>query len=153
MIAQGKAIVWHWDRNKAYDYDSNNYQKWKGYNVEQQGNIVEDWFDATKGNRSVIDPRFTYIEKVIRAGNPNAGDVPSIGTQVGVGAQVSAGKNGYDAAIFAVQELLIKRGYKIKADGYYGGQTINAIRDFQRRHGLKVDGFAGPKTLARLQGR
>ncbi|MGI8555955.1 MAG: peptidoglycan-binding domain-containing protein [Pyrinomonadaceae bacterium] len=149
MIAQGKAIVQHWDRGKAYDYDSNNYQKWSDYNVEQQGNIVEDWFAPKKGNQSVSDPRYTYIEKVIRTGNRNAYDIPSAGAQAGA----ITGKKGYDPLIFEVQNLLNRYGYRIRPDGFYGNQTIAAIKDFQRKHHLKDDGIPGQNTLVRLRGR
>lgn len=33
------------------------------------------------------------------------------------------------------------------ADGDFGAKTANAVREFQRKNGLTVDGIAGPKTL------
>ncbi len=149
LVAQGKAIFWYWDRNKAYEYDHNNYQKWSDYNVEQQGNIVEDWYSSRDGKQSVNDPRYTYIEKVIRPGSPKTSDIPSTGIQATAGIS----KSGYDPAILEVQNLLLRHGYKVKPDGFYGKQTIEAIKNFQRKHHLKDDGFAGPKTLAKLRGK
>jgi len=40
--------------------------------------------------------------------------------------------------------------YKGAVDGIYGSQTVEAVRYFQRKNGLVVDGIAGPKTLAAM---
>lgn len=40
--------------------------------------------------------------------------------------------------------------YKGNVDGIYGYQTTQAVKYFQRTHGLKVDGIAGAKTLAAI---
>lgn len=37
-------------------------------------------------------------------------------------------------------------------NGFYDGMTTNAVSTFQSRHGLSVDGIAGPETLRRLNG-
>lgn len=39
---------------------------------------------------------------------------------------------------------------KLKVDGIFGPSTEKAVREFQRRAGLKVDGIAGAQTLKRL---
>ena len=41
---------------------------WDDYNVEQQAAIVEHWYSPTLGNMSVNDPRYPYIDKIIRPG-------------------------------------------------------------------------------------
>lgn len=41
-------------------------------------------------------------------------------------------------------------GYKLSADGAFGGMTFAAVKDFQRRHGLTADGVVGPKTWGKL---
>jgi hypothetical protein len=38
----------------------------------------------------------------------------------------------------------------ITPDGVYGPNTRRAVRNYQRNHGLAVDGIAGPATLASL---
>ena len=43
-------------------------QWWSAYNCEQQGKIVEDWFDPAIGNRRVTSSRFRYIRDNIRPG-------------------------------------------------------------------------------------
>ena len=40
--------------------------------------------------------------------------------------------------------------YKGAVDGIYGYQTYQAVRYFQSKNGLKVDGIAGKQTLAAL---
>ena len=40
--------------------------------------------------------------------------------------------------------------YNGNIDGIYGSQTQEAVRYFQRKNGLTVDGIAGPKTLAAM---
>ena len=37
--------------------------------------------------------------------------------------------------------------YKGNVDGIYGSQTLEAVKYFQRKNGLKVDGIAGTNTL------
>lgn len=47
-----------------------------------------------------------------------------------------------------IQTKLKRWGYyKGSADGIYGSLTENAVRYFQRKNGLQVDGIAGPQTL------
>jgi peptidoglycan hydrolase-like protein with peptidoglycan-binding domain len=50
-----------------------------------------------------------------------------------------------------LQWHLNKFGYKLKEDGIYGPKTLEAVRDFQTRHGLVVDGLVGKKTKALLK--
>lgn len=51
----------------------------------------------------------------------------------------------------SVQSALNKVGYTLAVDGIKGPATTNAIRDFQRRNGLVVDGLWGPKSQAKLE--
>lgn len=50
-----------------------------------------------------------------------------------------------------IQTRLKKWGYYTGAvDGIFGTQTQKAVRYFQQKNGLAVDGIAGPKTLAAM---
>lgn len=50
------------------------------------------------------------------------------------------------AAVKGLQAKLVKLGYKLKADGDFGPKTDAAVRDFQAKAGLVVDGDVGTKT-------
>ena len=43
-------------------------------------------------------------------------------------------------------------GCGLSVDGWYGAKTEQAVKDIQKRRGLKADGVAGPKTRAALKG-
>ena len=75
-----------------------------------------------------------------------------VGTGIAVGqsgggsqgaAYLTTGSSG--KAVAAVQRKL-----GLRATGYFGRYTRRAVRRFQRRHGLLVDGIAGPQTLGAL---
>ncbi len=40
--------------------------------------------------------------------------------------------------------------YHYTVDGVYGWRTAQAVKNFQQKHGLKVDGICGPATLAKI---
>ena len=50
-----------------------------------------------------------------------------------------------------IQTKLKRWGYyKGSVDGIYGSQTVSAVKYFQRKNGLTVDGIAGKNTLAAM---
>src|SRR5690606_10481748 len=54
-------------------------------------------------------------------------------------------------AVTQLQNDLKRLGFFAgNATGYYGTATEKAVRDFQKRHGLAVDGIAGPATLGKI---
>ena len=60
------------------------------------------------------------------------------------------GRVGWDVSV--LQFLLARHGIGRVIDGYFGAETSAAVRRFQRRTGLVVDGVAGPQTLTALRG-
>ena len=59
------------------------------------------------------------------------------------------GSRGSDVSL--LQRRLRQWGYyKGGVDGIYGAQTASAVKFFQRRHGLRVDGVVGPQTWGAL---
>jgi hypothetical protein len=63
VIAQGRAVITRGDRHSAYAYEPG--AAWGSYNVEQQAQLVQDWF--VKGMRA-DDERYIYIAGHVRAG-------------------------------------------------------------------------------------
>ena len=55
-----------------------------------------------------------------------------------------------NAQVETVQYLLREAGYNLELDGDFGRVTEQAVRDFQRKNDLKVDGRAGPDTIEAL---
>ncbi len=53
-------------------------------------------------------------------------------------------------AVKKMQQLLNKSGANLKPDGIFGAQTESTVKQFQKDHGLTVDGICGPKTWAKL---
>ncbi len=68
-------------------------------------------------------------------------------------ANLKTGSSGPE--VRKLQQALIKDGYDVgntKADGVLGPNTAAALKQYQKDHGLAVDGIAGPKTLGLLYG-
>lgn len=59
-------------------------------------------------------------------------------------------KGDRGASVQTLQLALDARGFKLTADGVFGPATEKALREFQTKNGLAVDGLAGPKTWAAL---
>lgn len=60
-------------------------------------------------------------------------------------------KGSSGPAVRTLQTALKELGYYSgKVDGKYGKATVNAVKLFQRKNGLKADGIAGPLTQEKL---
>ncbi len=60
------------------------------------------------------------------------------------------GSKGSD--VKELQTLLNKNGYNLAVDGSFGGKTLAAVQDYQKKNGLVVDGIVGTKTWGALTG-
>lgn len=143
-----------WDhyRDKAYHYTVADIGKpFSDFNVEQQAGLVETWFSISGhdyggnhvpgGKRSPKDIRYPYIKDNILAKNPAA---PYAAIQ---------NPRGYSPEIADIQATLFALGYIKEAkhvDGFMGDTTRNAVRAFQKRNKLAVDGdIGGPNSFTR----
>ena len=51
---------------------------------------------------------------------------------------------------YLIQAMLVCHSFDIDADGIFGPATENAVKDFQSRNGLSVDGIIGKNTFNKL---
>lgn len=58
------------------------------------------------------------------------------------------GSRGDD--VYELQKLLNNNGYNLDVDGKYGEKTQTAVRDYQTKNGLVVDGIVGTNTWGAL---
>lgn len=65
--------------------------------------------------------------------------------------QVGFGSTG--SAVSKLQTILKQHGYGLAVDGIFGEKTRAAVRDYQKRYNLKLDGIAGPETWGSLLGQ
>lgn len=61
---------------------------------------------------------------------------------------VQYGSSGGD--VKKLQEALNKKGYNLDVDGQFGSKTQSAVRDYQKKNGLAVDGIVGKNTWGKL---
>ena len=53
-------------------------------------------------------------------------------------------------AVRQLQGELNKHGYQLNEDGIFGKKTRSAVRDYQRKNNLRLDGIAGDETWGSL---
>ena len=58
------------------------------------------------------------------------------------------GSKGSD--VLELQKLLNSNGYNLAEDGSFGGKTLAAVQDYQKKNGLAVDGIVGTNTWGAL---
>ena len=62
--------------------------------------------------------------------------------------QVGYGSTG--SAVSKLQSVLNEHGYDLAVDGIFGVKTQAAVRDYQKKNSLKLDGIAGKETWGSL---
>ena len=62
-------------------------------------------------------------------------------------------KKGSDGGgVYLLQMLLKEKGYKLSADGQFGGETDYVLKAYQKKIGLVADGICGQRTWWSLKG-
>lgn len=77
--------------------------------------------------------------------------VKEVAQYAGVGDVIKLGMQG--DGVIDLQNKLIEHGfYEGEADGVCNAETIDALKDFQRSHGLAADGICGKRTYRAFDG-
>lgn len=87
--------------------------------------------------------RWVYGPYTTDGGSSSGGSSGGSGTTV-----LAPGARG--SKVSSVQKKLFQLGYNIGptgVDGTYGFVTTQAVKSFQSKNGLRIDGVAGPRTL------
>lgn len=56
----------------------------------------------------------------------------------------------YGSTVSTLQKKLNENGYHLAVDGEFGKETRKAVKDYQKKHGLVVDGIVGKNTWSSL---
>ncbi|HCF29483.1 MAG TPA: hypothetical protein DEV81_20285 [Cyanobacteria bacterium UBA11049] len=51
-----------------------------------------------------------------------------------------------DDMVKVLQQLLNKSNFRLTVDGFFGAKTEAAVKQYQGKNGLLVDGIVGPQT-------
>jgi putative chitinase len=111
------------------------YWKDKNLNALADADDIVSITRRINGGTNGLDERKAYLAKITKLiQNPDA---------------LYKGDHGEDVRI--AQTLLVKKGYKIIADGDFGNNTQYAVREYQRDHNIIMSGIIDKETLASLR--
>ena len=113
---------------------------------------VMHWFPKYGKSMDTFRKDVAAIVRGVTIGNTNT----ETKGETTVNIELSVLKKGSKGdQVKAVQRMLYSMGYDLgasKVDGDFGGKTDAAIRAYQKKNGLTVDGIVGPATWKKLLG-
>lgn len=115
-------------------------------NVSIEGNTS---LNSNDNGGSVMQRERT--RNIVAYGRPkyvNSSPITPVKPTIPIPVTVKQGSKGETVTL--LQQLLVSRGYVIGIDGDFGPETEKAVRDFQNKQHLGVDGVVGPKTWTAL---
>lgn len=116
-------------------------------------NVVphKHWYPAKYCPRHILPRWNDFIERIQIGGR--AEQVKTITTPI---PDKNISEKGYlengdrGDKVKELQRELVQSGYKIAVDGIFGSNTEKAVREFQKKAGITVDGLAGKQTFQKL---
>lgn len=123
------------DKHYFYTKDSGsrNHDGWYCYETTMQGLIPQIWSALPKSVSTTV---------TVSKGEGYTGKFPSATLKL----------NSSGTQVKYLQKFLNWYGnYKLTVDGQFGNKTLAAVKDFQTKEGLVVDGIVGIKTRNKMQ--
>ncbi len=121
------------------------------YTGDKQGNLTRhNMFAATTCPGPYLEGKFPEIARAV---NEKLGQTTDKGEFILQMKYLRKGSRGED--VRSLQILLMGRGYSVGncgADGIFGNDTENALKAYQKKKLLEVDGVAGPESYRALLG-
>jgi hypothetical protein len=122
---------WH-HQAYGYRYDTKKYDWYPAPAINKEDEVATN--TIVKAEKQAIIPNFELAMKTT----------------------LRKGKRG--KAVELLQALLARKGYRLSSnsskktgiDGHFGGYTLRAVKQFQKKTGLVVDGIVGPNTWKAL---
>lgn len=131
----------------VYKVDSKYFYTYEGNTSSDPG--------VVRNGGSVNDKKYPIGYELAYFGTPggNVEAKPSStkNTFTAPGADETLKKGSSGSKVKWLQFELNQDKASIKIDGVYGDNTVSAVKSYQKRHDLTVDGIAGPKTIAKLK--
>lgn len=125
-------------------HPSTNYIIHKRRIMDASDNFAPHAYTGTADHNTWIHVSVEQNDKAEKAVNPWR----FVETNTAWSATVKPGTTG-DLARY-VQAFLNGHGYTLTVDGNFGDKTTAAVKNFQGKHGLKIDGWVGPSTRKAL---
>ena len=128
------------------------YWKSRGLNAHADKDNVEMITRRINGGLNGFNDRKNYLAKAKRIipRDFKFANTDTTTTDV-VSINVVVAKRGDRSSYVAdLQNMLIKKGANIKADGIFGPATETAVKDFQTKNGLTVTGSIDTNTLNKM---
>jgi peptidoglycan hydrolase-like protein with peptidoglycan-binding domain len=109
------------------------------------------WYKVTKGSKTgYVAKKYVKVTNGSDSGSSSSGSSKKSSKSSG-SSDGTCGPGDTGSSVKKVQQRLKKLGYYTgSADGDYGGGTKTAVKNFQKRNGLTVNGTVNKKTLAKL---
>lgn len=105
-----------------------------------------DWSAVARIYNGPAYKKNNYDVKMKQAYEALTGDFNAKPSSSGMLRQGSKGAN-----VRELQKLLVRLGYSLNVDGDFGPSTERAVKAFQQRAKLEVDGVVGQKTMQELR--